>query len=333
MKKVLYTFCCIGIAFSIADEATEKNAYNLAQKYENENKTAEAFFWYKKAAESLEESNLKLRNRLIDIGKNDTIEEENYISDLVREYEDNETKNTVLQMADSLFGVKAYKSNYLIPISYDFISHQNRKHAETLFQLSVKKDLLKNFFGFNEVFGIAYTQRSWWQTIKQSAPFRETNYLPEIYMSLPHMSQKTFLKSYRLGFVHESNGQAKQDSRSWNKLYLDITLQYQGAFINPRVWYRIPERADDDDNKDILDYIGYGDLTIIYPYKNQLFKLLLRNNFDFDANRGAVQLDWTFPFVKSGVFGYVQYFDGYGESLIDYNKKTRRIGIGMALSR
>ncbi|MDR0666350.1 MAG: phospholipase A [Campylobacteraceae bacterium] len=256
---------------------------------------------------------------------------EQYFDAYLNEYTDNETRNTVFQIASSIFDINPYKSNYLLPITYDFITHENRQNAEVAFQISFQKDMAYNLFGLKETIGIAYTQRSWWQLYKHSSPFRETNYLPEAYMSIPWHNNKSPIKRYKFGFLHESNGQPEGNSRSWNRLYMDITLQYKGVFVNPRIWYRIPEH--DDDNKEILDYMGYGDLTIIYPYKEHLFKLLLRNNFDFEDNKGAVQLDWTFPFAKSGVFGYIQYFDGYGESLIDYNKKARRIGMGFALSR
>jgi phospholipase A1 len=342
VRRVFFVFLLVSITFLSANETNGEGVYEFAQKYENENKTTEAFLWHKKAAQNpkkTDDSNLKLENSLkkesLHREKNGTaLDEKDYLKDLTSEYEDNDTKNTVIQMVDSLFGVTTYNSNYLLPLKYDFKSHgDNRKHTETLFQLSFKKDLIKNLFGFNEVFGVAYTQRSWWQTLKKSSPFRETNYLPEIYLSLPHISKKTFFKAYKIGFLHESNGQGEKNSRSWNRLYAEIILQYKGVFITPRVWYRLKESEKYDDNKDILEYMGYGDLILSYPYKNQLFTLLLRNNFDFDNNKGAVQFDWTFPIAKSGVFGYIRYFDGYGESLIDYNKKIRHIGIGLAFSR
>jgi phospholipase A1 len=342
MIRISFIFFLASIIFLAANEIEGKDAYELAQKYESENKTAEALFWYKKAAKSLKVADappLKLENFLKQKSlyneKNSTIlDEKDYLKNLTSEYEDNETKNTVAQIINSLFDIETYRANYFLPLNYDFKSHKdNRKHSETLFQLSFKKDLIKNFFGFNEVFGVAYTQRSWWQLYKHSSPFRETNYLPEFYLSIPWYSNKSMIKNYKLGFLHESNGQGGKNSRSWNRLYAEIILQYKGVFIAPRIWYRLKESEKYDDNKDILEYIGYGDLILSYPHKNQLFTLLLRNNFDFDDNKGAVQFDWTFPIAKSKMFGYVRYFDGYGESLIDYNKKIRRIGIGLALSR
>jgi phospholipase A1 len=348
MKILFLTFALISVLYSDSFDDSQKNseiqnAYELAQKYEEENRTTEAFFWYKEAARiaakndntSATESDLEefLANNDSFPNTNTTQEHVKYIKYL-SEYDDDDTKNSVVQILSSSFGILPYRTNFLLPITYDLAHHNDdRSEMETMFQFSFKKDLLKDILGFNETFGIAYTQRSWWQTMKHSTPFRETNYLPEIYLSLPFWNDSSFFKSYKFAFLHESNGQNDPASRSWNRLYLEGFFHVKGLFINPRIWYRIYESKRTDDNPDILDYMGYGDLTLTYPHKDQLFKVLLRNNFDWDNNRGAVQAEWTFPIFKSGAFGYVQLFDGYGESLIDYNERTRRISIGFALSR
>lgn len=93
----------------------------------------------------------------------------------------------------------------------------------------------------------------------------------------------------------------------------------------------IPEDANSDDNHDIDDYLGIADLELMYPWKEHTFKILLRNNFHREDNRGAVQADWTFQ--EKNLFGYIQLYNGYAESLIDYNKRSDRVSIGFALSR
>jgi phospholipase A1 len=78
------------------------------------------------------------------------------------------------------------------------------------------------------------------------------------------------------------------------------------------------------------DYLGYGEVWGFYFWKGNRFGIMLRNNLDFQTNRGAVQVEWSFPIVKQ-VAGYLQYFNGYGESLLDYNHRVNRIGIGFIL--
>lgn len=314
-----------GILF--ASDATD--TINLAKMYEKEGDIKNAMEQYKKAALMLDEtkhSYLK-DDDLVTYGKNS-----------IESYENNETDQTVKQIIYSAFDVEPYRMNYLLPITYDskdhsdHDGHQYRKELETKFQISLKKSLVKNLFGLDDTLFLAYTQTSWWQTNAPSAPFRESNYEPELFLDIPYDDSNSLLKSYRAGVVHQSNGRLAK-SRSWNRAYLSGIFQYSGLFLEPRVWYRFKEDAkeskrdvDGDDNPDILEYLGYGDITISYPYKEHTFSTKLMKK--------SVQLDWTFPiFGLKDVYGYLQMFSGYGESLVDYDEKVDKIGVGFAITR
>lgn len=66
--------------------------------------------------------------------------------------------------------------------------------------------------------------------------------------------------------------------------------------------------------------------------KNQ-FGLLLRNNLDFDDNKGAIEFTYSYPFFNSpNTYWYVKIFTGYGESLIDYNVDVTKASIGFSFS-
>ena len=98
-------------------------------------------------------------------------------------------------------------------------------------------------------------------------------------------------------------------------------------------WYRIKEDAEDDDNRDITDYLGHYELCAGYKYKEHVFAAMSRNNIESGFEKGTVELSWSFPLGNYPYFkGYIQYFNGYGESLIDYNQHSNRIGIGVALT-
>jgi phospholipase A1 len=250
--------------------------------------------------------------------------------------EDKQTVETIEQMLASSFELYPYHENYLLPFSYDTKKRSDREQFETKFQLSVKKPISHNLFGFNETINFGYTHTSWWQIYDKSSPFRETNYKPEFFVTVPYgKSNITSLKGFKLGFLHESNGQKEEKSRSWNRIYLKSYFQAGNLFVIPKIWYRVPEKEEEDDNSNIHDYLGYGNLTLIYPYKRHTFKLLLRNNLKLDNdNKGFIEVDWTFPFFNSkNTFGYVQLSNGYGDSLIDYDKEINRISFGISLSR
>jgi phospholipase A1 len=60
---------------------------------------------------------------------------------------------------------------------------------------------------------------------------------------------------------------------------------------------------------------------------------MLRNNIESGFSRGAVELAWSFPFLSyRHLKGYLQYYNGYGESLIDYNQHSNSIGVGISIT-
>jgi phospholipase A1 len=278
-------------------------------------------------------------------------------------------------MSDSFFGLQPYATNFLLPLSYGRqkpphtyeaippndagsfpgTSSTHDKRTEIEFQFSLKKQLSYDLFGFNEYINIAYTQKVWWQRYAYSGPFRETNYLPDIFVAFPtsqKISEAAGLKGVQLGFLHESNGQEGYRSRSWNRLYATGMWQWKNLFVATRVWYRIPEdeksaeyyagslgaegaNEEGDDNPDIQNYLGYGDIKLDYLYKNSQFGLLLRNNLRRGSeNKGAVELNYSYPFMdSSNTFWYIKLFKGYGESLIDYNRDVTKAAVGLSFSR
>jgi len=97
-------------------------------------------------------------------------------------------------------------------------------------------------------------------------------------------------------------------------------------------WFRISE-DDSDDNPDITDYLGHYEIRAAYKWKEYVFSAMSRNNLESGFENGAVKLGWTFPLWNYPYLkGYVQYFTGYGESLIDYDQYVNRIGIGISLT-
>ena len=74
-----------------------------------------------------------------------------------------------------------------------------------------------------------------------------------------------------------------------------------------------------------------ADLTAFYKWHDHNFSMMLRHSLRTgDASHGAIQLDWSFP-IHGKLRGQVQYFNGYGESLIDYNHRADYVGLGVSL--
>lgn len=211
----------------------------------------------------------------------------------------------------------------------------NINSTEMKFQLSVKAKAVQNIFKNNGDLWLGYTQSSRWQvyTPSNSRPFRETNYEPEASLIFRTNYNLFGLNARLLGvtFNHQSNGRSNPLSRSWNRAILNIGLEKDNFVLMIRPWYRFKEDKDDDNNPDITDYYGHGDITAYYRWQDHQFSLMLRNNLKAEHNRGAVQFDWAFP-LSDTIHGHFQFFNGYGESLIDYNHSATYVGLGLSLN-
>ncbi|GAB3540590.1 phospholipase A [Noviherbaspirillum agri] len=244
------------------------------------------------------------------------------------------------------FKFQSHQPNYLLatyssspnsapyqPLRRFVLSDADLSHGELVFQLGFKMKFLQNIGGTPVDLWGGYTQQSFWQAGNReaSSPFRETNYQPELMAVVPLNFSLLGLRArfFNLGIAHQSNGQASTLSRSWDRVYAQVGLERGGFTLVGRVWKRRPEDIEEDDNPDILDYMGHGDLTATYRWRGHEFSLLSRYNFSTD--KGAAQLGWAIPLTKH-VKGYVQLFSGYGHSLIDYNHAQNTLGLGVLVS-
>jgi phospholipase A1/A2 len=206
--------------------------------------------------------------------------------------------------------------------------------TEAKFQFSFKLKALEGVFGTDADLWLGYTQQNQWQVYNEniSAPFRETNYEPEVFVTLPTRFDLLGLKGrfINFGFVHQSNGQSNILSRSWNRVYAQFGFEHGDDFsLMLKPWHRLKEKASDDDNPNITDYMGNFEAVASYRLGRHTVSALGRSTFDFD--RGYLQLDWSFPLYQN-LKGYVQASTGYGESLIDYDHNQNTLGIGIMLT-
>ncbi len=233
---------------------------------------------------------------------------------------------------NSQSGFSTHKPNYLLPLTFSSYT-ENRKKNEVKFQFSVKQRFLR-FYGWAWFLG--YTQKSFWQAfdMKDSRPFRENNFNPETFIRTKMWNGVRF----DAGIDHESNGEREGLSRSWNRSY--FTTYYENRYIitSLKLWYRFDERekeypgdTEGDDNPDIHKYLGYGEFSLAFKASDLYIASLFRYNPVY--KRGCYNLELSFPMYTNSMYYFVQYWDGYGESLIDYNIYQRKIGFGFMFTR
>jgi outer membrane phospholipase A len=189
---------------------------------------------------------------------------------------------------------------------------------------------------------LSYSQTSLWDLGDLSKPFRDSSFRPRLFYAnydLARFFDGRLRVGVESGFGHESNGKKEEDSRSFNMFYVRPALTLGDPaglrfFAAPLVHNYIA----DDENPDLKDYRGYVDWIFGFGAKGGLdFWTTLRKGERSDY--GSVEANVSYPLAKlSGgdLTGWLtlQYFAGYGESLLDYNRKLDaqwRLGIAVAL--
>lgn len=252
------------------------------------------------------------------------------------------------------FTIRTFQPSFILPAHYttainrqpnspsrgDAEMQENYGNVEIKLQISLRTKLWENLLLPNADLWAAYSQTSLWQAYnnQDSRPFRTTDHHPEIFYTVP-VSERwdvlpgtARLRMLTAGFAHHSNGQTKPLSRSWNYTYVGALAQWRRFMIESKLKQRINETNDEDDNPDLIRYRGNVETTVTWlPGRSTAsIKFITR---DISIARGSVQFDVTYPLTNQadGLRAYLQIFSGYGETLIDYNHRQTRVGLGFLL--
>ena len=250
------------------------------------------------------------------------------------------------------FIITQNRANYILPYTYQANPNQSNytdfgdslmDNAEAKYQISIKAPVYSAAPNSLEGLYVAFTLKSWWQVYNDeiSSPFRETNYEPEVfYMWTPQLNWGGLdIVALQLGANHQSNGRTNALSRSWNRVVGSAIAESENFFYIAKMWYRVPEDqkqkpgdAAGDDNPDIIDYMGNLELTVGTRFDDIELALTMRNNLSSSRNLGYYELNASYP-LSDRFDLLLQYANGYGESLIDYDYKVERFGIGVQFRR
>ena len=252
-----------------------------------------------------------------------------------------------------LFSFEPYKPVYILFANYSNNINQRPRSenpvntfqealdfnkTELKFQISFKTKVLRNILGekLGGAIFLAFTQSSRWQFYNDvnSRPFRETNYAPEIIFIVPTKYQFFNLRGAYTGIsiTHESNGRSNPASRSWNRVIFHLGLESERWRVLVKPWIRISEDFEEDNNPNIEDYVGRGEVLIAYhPHHKHQFSLSGKHSLKGGSNsRGSMQFDYAIK-VYDNLKIYTQIFHGYGESMIDFNHTQTTFGVGVSL--
>ncbi|MCZ4316798.1 phospholipase A [Comamonadaceae bacterium G21597-S1] len=261
------------------------------------------------------------------------------------------------------FGIRGYRPLSLSWIGSDSVNKApsspaaghtvttpvNYSTSETRIQLSVRTKIARGLLTEGDSprrdsLWFGYTQQSYWQLFNGdiSRPFRSTDHEPELTYIFP--TDVPLQGGWRwryagLSLNHQSNGQSLPLSRSWNRIIAMVGVEKDDRFaLTARAWARVPEKDEDDDNPDISDMIGRAELTgTWYVNKTNTLAMTLRHALRSSA-RGSVRLEWLRTIGSARANGepsrlrfHTQLFSGYGDSLLDYNRKRTVLSLGLSL--
>ncbi|TEW54205.1 phospholipase [Psychromonas sp. RZ22] len=245
----------------------------------------------------------------------------------------------------SNFSIIPHKQNYILPFTFnnniqnynmyrDQDGETTQQRIEIKYQISFKMPLFHHIGNLPISGYFAYSQTSYWQAYntENSSPFRETDYEPEGFLvwEVDHkLGAGWNFKVATIGFTHQSNGQSDPISRSWNRINANLLFEHGNFVVNINPWYRFKDSPDN--NPDLIDYYGHGEILFAYKHNEHVYSLTSRNNLESGFNRGSVEATWSFP-LYGKVKGYMQAFSGYGNSLVEYDLYTNTLGIGISIS-
>lgn len=245
------------------------------------------------------------------------------------------------------FALLPHAPMFLLPMVYNWSPHEDiyegvknpesdagkgklYKNRELEFQFSFAIPLIKDIGKRDWSVMAAYTHHAYWQVYnsKWSRPFRETNYTPELFTRYIYSTPKNILgiKIHSLdgGYAHQSNGQIQILSRGWDRLFGRAVLEAWSVRAQVSAWSRFD--VEDDDNPDIEDYLGHGQMELI----KEIEKHTLHVKMPLFARYPSYDLKYSYP-ISEGIRWLISFQSGYGHSLIEYNRHTQRVGVGFLL--
>lgn len=228
----------------------------------------------------------------------------------------------------SFFGL--YKDNYFT-VGTTLGHKPTKTNSDVKFQVSIAQRLTKTTLPWNTFLFLMYTQKTLWNVFEKSMPMRDMNFNPGIGLSKIFWGKGRYLGKLTLLLEHESNGRDSIQSRSWNKISLcGSTIIDDWLMVHAKIWIPI---VDGEHNRDILKYSGIFQHGVVITTPDKKFgwalTLVKRKGWNFNYNT-ILEFNWRVH-KQSNQYFFVQYYNGYGECLLDYNKFHSRLRVGLVI--
>jgi len=206
--------------------------------------------------------------------------------------------------------------------------------------MSIKYNLL---WPFESGIYFAYTQLSYWKIFDTSSPFKDNNYMPEVFYKFE--SRRNLFNIFIPGldyvqispYSHRSNGRESGPAdRGEDKYYGEIQVSKgqvynfgaRGKVFN---YYHIA-----NGNKDINDYHKNYEASVFFKLRSRNVKYLDKEEISFSWGGNPLDKGWAMGEISLRILTtyiqpklYIQWFHGYDEFMLNYDKKTSAVRAGL----
>lgn len=236
--------------------------------------------------------------------------------------------DSIIREMDKLPSFGIYKDNYFVA-GTEILKTPAKDNSDAKFQVSIRQILTNSVLPFRTYLFLTYTQLAFWDVFKESFPFRDLNFNPTIGVGRYLVRNNRYVGGIMLQFEHESNGKDGENSRSWNKVSFSTNLIISRSWgVQAKMWIPI---VDGENNRDIVKYKGWAFLASNYRYRNFYFGAVL-------TKRGGVNFNHNFmltmaykPLKTSNQHFFIEYYNGYGENLLEYREHRHRLRAGFII--
>lgn len=224
-----------------------------------------------------------------------------------------------------------YKDNYFI--FGPTIGHKITKHNTNIkFQISIAQRLTNATLPGGTYLYLFYSQKCFWNVLENSMPMTDLNFNPGIGITKPLFVKNRYVGKVSLILEHESNGRDSIWSRSWNKVSLATNIIIDpNLMVAGKVWIPI---IDGENNKDILKYCGIYQFSVQAMTDNRKFTgsitMVKRKGWNPFNYNTIVELAYRFS-RKANQYFFLQYYNGYGEGLLDYKQYHSQLRVGIVI--
>lgn len=241
-----------------------------------------------------------------------------------------QTEDSLMQSLSNIPAFTIYKDNYVVT-GTSFKGGITKYNSDAKFQISLRHRLYRKLLPYRIYLFLTYTQKSFWNIYQKSAPFAESDYNPTIGFGRNFIRNKRIEGIGMIQFEHESNGRDSIQSRSWNRIsFTGIYIPDQNFTLQVKAWIAMMLSSY---NPHLTQYAGIGLLGLTYTNNQNRFNtsvvMIKRGGWNLNANW---RLEFAYRlFREDNQFLFLQFYNGYGENLQDFNRFRRYLRIGFVI--